>query len=159
MLYLILMVFMFGGFLRNVVAVDCLRLPTISNDIEPALRALVRGIFGDGSVTVTVESGPFFTCQVQGTAVGTYQKVSLIMIYDSIAGNDDAVGQFEMECISGGLWDSVANSLSTPGVDYTTISLWTNCSDCVTTNPPNENHCQSVSFNLFETQQGSSLTK
>ena len=33
-------------------------------------------------------------------------------------------------------WDyaSAASSLSTPGVDYTTISLWTNCNDCVTTN-------------------------
>ena len=87
-------------------------------------------------------SGPFFTCRVQGTAVGTYQKVSLIVIYDSSEGHDDAVGQFEMFCFSGGVWDSVSNSLSTPGVDYTTISLRTNCSDCVTNSPPNENHCQ-----------------
>ena len=34
------------------------------------------------------------------------------------------------------------NVLSTPGVDYTTISLWTNCSECVTNSPPNENQCQ-----------------
>ena len=145
MLCLTLIVFMFGGFLRNVVAVNCPGLPTISTDIQPALRTLVRNSIGDGSVTVTIESGPFFTCQVQGTEVGTYQKVSLIMIYDSSDGDDDAVGQFEMECIeiSGNkLWSSVANSLSVPGVDYTTISFRTDCSDCITSSPPNENHCQ-----------------
>ena len=51
-----------------------------------------------------------------------------------------------MECIEIGgnrQWDSVSNSLiNLVGVDYTTISLWTNCSDCVTNSPPNENHCQ-----------------
>ena len=59
----------------------------------------------------------------------------------------DVVRQFEMFCIEFGgsqLWDytSAPSSLSTPGVDYTTINLWTNCSDCVTSSPPNENHCQ-----------------
>ena len=147
MLCLALMIFLLGDFLRSVVAVDCPGLPTTSTDIHPALRTLVAAnSVGEnpGSVTVTIESGPFFTCQVQGTAVGTYQDVSLIVIYDSSEGHNDTVGQFEMFCISGGLWDfgSGINSLSTPGVNYNNISLWTNCSDCVTTNPPNENHCQ-----------------
>ena len=142
------MVFLLRDVLRSVVAVNCPGLPTISTDIQPALKTLVANGAGEdpASVTVTIESGPFFTCQVQGTAVGTFQKVSLIMIYDSSEGHNDAVGQFEMECIDFGgnnrLWDRVSNSLSTPGVDYTTISLWTNCSDCVTSSPSNENHCQ-----------------
>ena len=34
------------------------------------------------SITVTIVSGPFFTCQVRGTAVGTYLEVSLIVIYE-----------------------------------------------------------------------------
>ena len=68
--------------------------------------------------------------------------MSLIVIFDSSEGHNDAVGQFEMLCMSGGLWDSVSNSLSTPGVDCTTISPWTNCSECVTNSPPNGNHCR-----------------
>ena len=140
------MVFLLGDIFKNVVAVNCPGLPTISTDIQPALRNLVANSAGEdpASVTVTIESGPFFTCQVQGTAVGTYQDVSLIVIYDSSVGHNNAEGQFEMFCVSGGLWDyaSAASSLSTPGVDYTTISSWTNCSDCVTDSPPNENHCQ-----------------
>ena len=151
MLCLNLMVFLLGDVLRNVVAVNCPGLPTTTTDIQPALRTLVDDStsVGNDSVTVIIMSGPFFTCQVQGTEVGTYQKVSLIVSYNS--NQDDlhinAVGQFEMECIeisSKRLWSRVANSLSTPGVNYTTISLWTNCSDCVSDHDslPNENHCQ-----------------
>ena len=152
MLRLTLMVFLLGDVLRSVVAVNCPGLPTTTTDIQPALRTLVANTVGEdpNSVTVTILSGPFFTCQVQGTAVGTYQEVSLIVIYDSNQGHNDAIGQFEMFCVSGGLWDfaSSPSGLTTPGVDYTTISLWTNCSDCVTSNPPNENHCQ-CEFQLF----------
>ena len=89
-------------------------------------------------------SGPFFTCQVQGTEAETYQEVSLIVIYQSNQGHC-AVGQFEMECVEicgNKSWKSLASSLSTPGVDYTTISLWTNCSDYVSNSSPIENHCQ-----------------
>ena len=149
------MVLLLGDILRNVVSVDCPELPTINNDIQPALRNLVSLNAGEdpGSVTVAIVSGPFFTCQVQGTAVGTYQKVSLIVTYNSNQGDNNAVGQFEMECIDLGgnnrLWDSVSGSLSTPGVYYTTISLWTNCSDCVTSSPPNENHCQRKFQSLY----------
>ena len=144
MLCLTLIVFLFGDILRNVVAVNCPGLPTTTTYIQPALKVLVANSAGEDpdSVTVTIVSGPFFTCHVQGTAVGTYQEVSLIVVYDSSEAHNDAVGQFEMFCVSGGLWDSVSNSLSTPGVDYTTISLWTNCSECVSNSPPNENHCQ-----------------
>ena len=147
MFCLTIMVFLLGDILRNVVSVNCPGLPTTTTDIQPALRNLVANNVGEdpASVTVTIVSGPFFTCQVQGTEIGTYQDVSLIVIYDSSASHNDAVGQFEMICVEingNRLWDYVSGSLSTPGVDYTTISLWTNCSDCVTTNPPNENHCQ-----------------
>ena len=153
MLCLTMVVFLLGDLSRNVVAVNCPGLPTTTTDIQPALRTLVAGSNGEvsDSFTVTIESGPFFTCQVQGTAVGTYQDVSLIVIYDSSEGHNDAVGQFEMECIDFGdnrLWRSVSGSLSTPGVDYTTISLRTDCSECVSNSPPNENHCQCE----FETQ-------
>ena len=155
MLCLTLIVFMFGGFLRNVVAVNCPGLPTTTTDIRPALRALVANLIGDGSVTVTIVSGPFFTCQVQGTEVGTYQKVSLIMIYDSTGGHNDAVGQFEMECIDFGgnrLWDSVSNSLSTPGVDYTPLLVYGQT--VVIVLPPIllMKTIVNVSFNLFITQ-------
>ena len=154
MLFLTSMVFLLGDFLRSVVAVDCPGLPTTTTDIQPALRTLLvansrsSGEEDPASVIVTIVSGPFFTCQVQGTAVGTYQEVSLIVIYNSqhqLGHNMNVVGQFEMICIeiSGNrLWDDVSSSLSTPGVDYTTIRLWTNCSECVTDSPPNENHCQ-----------------
>ena len=148
MLHLTLMVFVLGDVLRSVVAVDCPGLPVMDAEFEMiTFRNLVASNVGEdpASVTVDILSGPFFTCQVQGTAAGTYQTVSLIVIYDSNQGHNNAVGQFEMVCveISGnGLWDSVSNSLSTPGVDHTTISLRTDCSDCVTSSPPNENHCQ-----------------
>ena len=145
MLRLTLLVFLLGDVLRSVVAINCPGLPVIDNAFESiTFRNLVASSVGEdpASVTVDIMLGPFFTCQVQGTAVGTYQKVSLIVTYDSNQGHNNAVGQFEMICVSGGLWDSVANSLSTPGVDYTTISRRTDCGDCVTTNPPNENHCQ-----------------
>ena len=142
-----LMVLLFGEILRSIVAFNCPGLPDTS-DIQPALKTLVANsscVKGDpGSLIVTIVSGPFFTCQVQGTTVGTYQEVSLIVVYNSNEGN--AVRQFEMYCVSGGpwlyMWDYVNDSLSTPGVNYTTISLWTNCSECVTENSPNENHCQ-----------------
>ena len=154
MLRLTLMFFVLGDLLLShiIVADDCTGLPTINQDIHPALLAFIRNGVGENpdSVTVTIVSGPFFTCQVQGTAVGTYQEVSLIVIYDSNEGHDDAVGQFEMRCVEingNRLWDR-DSVLSTPGVDFTTISLWTNCSSCVTISPPNENHCQRE-FNLY----------
>ena len=142
MLCLTLMIFLFGDISRSVVAVNCPELPT-TTDIQLSLRILVTNYFGEepASVTVDILSGPFFTCQVQGTAVGTYQEVSLIVIYNSNQGHNNAVGQFEMICIFAGLWDR-GNVLSTPGIDYTTISLRTDCSDCVSNSPPNENHCQ-----------------
>ena len=100
MLYLTLMVFLLGDILRNVVAVKSPGLPTTSTDIQPALRGLVANSIGENpaDVTVTIESGPVFTCHVQGTAVGTYQEVPLIVIYDSNKGHNDVAGQFEMRC-------------------------------------------------------------
>ena len=147
MLRLTFMVFLLGDFLISVVAVDCSGLPNTTTDIQPALRNLVADAVGENSSStiVSILSGPFFTCQVQGTAVGTYQDVSLIVRYTANqAGHMDVVWQFEMRCVeidNKRLWD-IDNELSTPGVNYTTISLWTNCSDCVTSSPPNENHCQ-----------------
>ena len=140
MLCLNLMVFLLGDILRNGVAVNCPGLPTTTTDIHPTLKKL-RGEDPDEAIDIIV-SGPFFTCQVQGTEVGTCQEVSLIVLYDSNQGGDDEVGQFEMFCVSDGLWDYVNDSLSTPGVNYTTISLWTNCSECVSNISLNENHCQ-----------------
>ena len=147
MLRLTFMVFLLGDFLISVVAVDCSGLPNTATDVQPALRTLLANTVGEdpASITVTILSGPFFTCEVHGTAVGTYQDVSLIAMHTSNQQNHmNVVRQFEMFCVTGGLWDfaSAASGLSTPGVDYTTISLWTNCSDCVSNSPPNENHCQ-----------------
>ena len=57
-------------------------------------------------VTVTIVSGPFFTCQVQSTDVGTYQEVSLIVINHYNEGQVmQYIGQFEMFCFYCGLWD------------------------------------------------------
>ena len=141
MLCLNLIVFLLGDILRSVVAVNCPGLPTTSN-IQQALETLVANstsVREHERVTVTIMSGPFFTCQVQGTKVGTYQEVSLIVFYNSNQGNN--ISQFEMFCVSDGQWGYV-DSFSTPGVDYTSISLWTNCSECVSNISLNENHCQ-----------------
>ena len=141
-----LMVFLLGDFLISVVADDCSGLPTTTTDVQPALRTLLANTVGEdqNNITVTILSGPFFTFQVQCTAVGAYQKVSLIVRYTSNhMDHVNVVGQFEMICVFGALCgDNISNSLSTPGVNYTTITLWTNCSDCVTNSPPNENNCQ-----------------
>ena len=126
------------------VASDCQGLPSDEN-VEKSLKALVANLIGDGSITVNVLSGPFYTCKVQGSTAGSYQEVSVIMTYNVDPSTEVKVGQFEMKCIEnsgGGQWDSVSGSLSTPGVDYTTISLRTDCSECVSNSPPNENHCQ-----------------
>ena len=81
MLCLTMVVFLLGDLSSNVVAVNCPGLPTTTTDIQPALRTLVAVGDDPNSVNVTIVSGPFFTCQVQGTAAGTYQEVSLIVIY------------------------------------------------------------------------------
>ena len=152
MLCLNLMVFLLGDILRNAVAVNCSELPTTTTDIQPALKNLVANSVGEDldKVTVIIVSGPFI-CLVQGTEVGTYQEVSIIVIFHSNQGHNNAVRQFEMRCVEidrNISWISVDGSLNTPGVDYTTISLWTNCSDCVISSPPNKNHRQ-CEFQLF----------
>ena len=84
-----LMVFLFGEILKSIVAFNCPGLPTTTSDIQPALVTLVSNSINtsveedSGSLIVTIASGPFFTCQVQGTSVGTYQEVSLIVVYNS----------------------------------------------------------------------------
>ena len=153
MLCLNVMVFLLGNILRNVVAINCPGLPTTSSDIQTALETLLvansTGV--KENVTAIIMSGPFFTCQVQGTADGTYQKVTLIVIYHS---NQVlcTVAQFDMECveISGNKsWNSVAYSLNTPGVDYNNISLWKNCSECFTSSSLNKNHDCQCEFQPF----------
>ena len=49
--------------------------------------------------TIVVQDGPFYTCLVQGTTMGTYQHLSVIMTY-KVPDNDDVlrVRQFEMDC-------------------------------------------------------------
>ena len=127
-----LIVCLLGDTLRSVVAVNCPGLPTTTNDIQPALRTLLANNVGEvpASVTVTIVSGPLFTCQVQGTAVGTYQEVSLIVIYNSSEGHDDAVGQFEMFCVSfdngmcsNDLTCTETNFVATEQNNYTCVSF------------------------------------
>ena len=91
MLFLNLMVFLIGEILRNDVAVNCPGLPTTTTDIQPILRNLTSQCEDSASVIDIIVSGPFFTCKVQGTEVGTYQKVSIIVIYDSNQGDNDTV--------------------------------------------------------------------
>ena len=132
-------------------AVDCTvtGLPT-----DTALSARLKGLIdssggGEGSETLDqIEDGPFYTCQVQGSTMGTYQLLSVIVTY-TITGTDTAVrvGQFEMRCLefnSMFSWEAVTNSLAAVDsnvVDYVNISVRTNCSSCTNT-AGNGHHCQ-----------------
>ena len=124
---------------------DC-ELPS-KDHLETRLQVLVNGVGGDqNDVIITVQDGPFYTCQVQGTIKGTYQMVSVIMTYTDDSGSPDLrIRQFELECLGSGStdWDEVSNSLITidSNVDYTNIVVFTNCSSCDGSASNNDNHC------------------
>ena len=127
-------------------ATDCIGLPT---NLAARLKGLIDNSGGEGGQTLNqIEDGPFYTCQAQGSAVGTYQMLSVIVTY-TITGTDTAVRvrQFEMYCLefnSMFFWDAVANSLAvvdTNVVDYVNIAVRTDCSSCTNT-AGNDHHCQ-----------------
>ena len=109
---------------------------------------MVVNSIGDdqNSVNVTIVSGPIFTCHIQGTAVGTYQEVSFIVIYEFNEDHCTSVCQFEMRCVDGKQWDSVTYSLSAPGEDYATIGLRFKCSSRIMLNYVNAHSFQPVTL-------------
>ena len=102
---------------------------------------------GEGGATISAQDGPYYTCQVQGTIMETYQQLSIIMTYNTNNNAAIRVRQFELDCYDLGNdnsdWDSRSGSLITVGntVDYMNIAVFTNCSACTGTNT-NDNHCQ-----------------
>ena len=127
-------------------AVDCTGLP--SNSVLSArLKSLIDSSGGEGGETLDqIEDGPFYTCQVQGSTMGTYQMLSVIVTY-TITGTDTAVRvrQFELDCLefnSMFSWEAVTNSLAavdTNVVDYVNIAVRTDCGSCTA---GNDHHCQ-----------------
>ena len=122
-------------------AQDC-TLPSQSV-VNQALGDEISSAGGEGG-SATIRGGPYYACQAQGTTMGTYQELSVIMEY-TISGTD-RVGQFEMICqVSPDGWNRRSNSLtqlsSGSGVTYDgSIGLWTNCSSCINT-AGNDNNC------------------
>ncbi len=128
---------------------ECLSYPS-QGDIPFRLQNAIDGDSGEGNTVVgNIVKGPYYTCQVQGTAMGRYLSLSLIVVYTPINNaNDERLRQFDLYCEDGGSgfasngWSTVPQSLSTPAVaDYTNIPLFTNCSSC-TIAANNDNHCQ-----------------
>ena len=127
-------------------AVDCTGLPS-NTDLAGRLQGAIDSDGGEGGQTLNqIEDGPFYTCQVQGSAMGTYQMLSAIVAYTIVGDTTVRVRQFEMTCIefNGFLWDTVTGSLAavdTNVVDYVNIAVRTNCSSCINT-AGNDNNCQ-----------------
>ena len=102
-----------------------------------------------GDAVIELEDGPFYTCLVQGTTMGTYQQLSVIVEYIVTSSSDTSlrVSQIEMDCtdIGGGtrLWNGRSGSLNTVdgSVDYENIEVLTNCSRCTET-VTNDHHCE-----------------
>ena len=125
-------------------AVDCTGLP--DNALLAArLQVLVDSDGGEGGDTVIVQGEPYYTCKVQGSTMGTYQQLSVIMVYNTTDNSDPRVRQYEWDCVDlgGGTWDSRSGSLTTvdSSVDYKNIDVRTNCSSCTNT-AGNDHHCE-----------------
>ena len=127
-------------------AVDCPTLPD-NTTVENAFKTLLASQGGEGDpANVFIQDGPYYTCQVQGTTMGTYQEVAVIMTYTTSTDPTTQIGQIAMDCVGSGNnvgWDSRSNSLSklSSSVDYMNIPLFTNCSSC-TIDANNENYCE-----------------
>ncbi len=126
-------------------AIDCTGLPTASI-IAPRLQALIDSDGGEGGKQIFVQDGPYFTCQVQGTTMGTYQELSVIMTYTVSNDNAVRVKQFEMVCLAFGslrYWEQQSGSLANVdnNVDFMNTPTWINCSVC-TGAANNDHHCQ-----------------
>ena len=129
-------------------ATDCTGLPT-NETVRLRLQNLVSSGGGEVDAQITVEDGPFFTCLVQGTTMGTYQQLSVIAAYIVTSSSDTSVrvSQIEMDCtdIGGGdrLWNGRTGSLNTVdgSVDYQNLGVLTNCSEC-TEDATNDHHCE-----------------
>ena len=125
-------------------ALNC-NLPTAST-IFPRLQALVDSSGGEGGQVISVQDGPYFTCQVQGTTMGTYQQLSVIMTYTVSSDNAIRIKQFELVCLEFGTfryWEQKSGSLVNldSNVDFMNIPTWINCSVC-TGAANNDHHCQ-----------------
>ena len=127
-------------------ATDCAGLPDDST-VEYRLQVLFNSEGGEEPQSVLAQDGPFYTCLVQGTTMGTYQQLSVIMTYTVPTSSDTSlrVSQFDMDCIpfDGGIWVERSGSLNTVdgSVDYENIGVLTNCSECTET-ATNDHHCE-----------------
>ena len=127
-------------------ATDCTGLPD-DGIVEINLQVLVDSEGGEGDDVIVVQDGPFYTCLVQGTTMGTYQQLSVILAYVVTGSSDTSlrVSRFDMDCIpfDGGIWVERSGSLNTVdgSVDYENITVLTNCSEC-TEDATNDHHCQ-----------------
>ena len=124
-------------------AVDCTGLP--DNALLAArLQVLVDSDGGEGGETVIiVQGGPYYTCKVEGSTEGTYQQLSVIMVYNTSGDSALSVSQYEWDCGHDTQWDSRSGSLTTVdgSVNYENIGVRTDCSSCTNT-ASNDNHCE-----------------
>ena len=127
-------------------AADCTGLPT-GTDLDNGLQAAINSDVGEGGQLLDqIENGPFYTCQVQGTTVGTYQMLSAIVTYTVGGDSTVRVRQFELNCLefnSMFSWEAVSGSLAAvdTNVDYVNIAVRTNCGSCSNT-ASNDHNCQ-----------------
>ncbi len=128
-------------------AVDCTGVPS-NSVLRDRLQALVDSEGGEGGQLLDQIGGPFYTCQVQGSAMGTYHMLSAIVTYNIDGDATVRVRQFEMTCIEfDGVrsWETVTGSLTEvdSSVDYANIAVRTDCSSCINT-ADNDHHCQGM---------------
>lgn len=92
--------------------VDCEGLPdlgTLGTQLDRLVTQSNESIISTG---VSSYSALEYTCQVQGTALGTYREVSVIMEYSDESGASEVV-QFEMSCLDfDGNWDAQLDSFT-----------------------------------------------
>ena len=125
-------------------ALDCPTLPD-NTTVENAFKTLLATQGGEGDpANVFIQNGPYYTCQAQGTTMGTYQEVAVILTYTTSIDPTTQIGQFAMDCVGSGNnvgWDGRSNSLKelSSSVDYMNIPLFTNCSSCTT---DAKNYCE-----------------
>ena len=120
-----------------VLANSCVGLPVLSF-IGARFQNLLDSTSGEGGQTITAQSVSY-ACQAQGSTMGTYRELSVVIQYTSSIDNDASTqtALFDMECILDGgnnlAYDEVDGSfydLDANSVDPATIDLRTDCSSC-----------------------------
>ena len=125
--------------ISDVLANNCDGLPSDLSFIGQRFQALLDGgSTGELGQTITPLSFSY-ACQAQGSTMGTYRELSVVIQYTSSIDNDASTqtALFDMECILDGgnnlAYDEVDGSfydLDANSVDPATIDLRTDCSSC-----------------------------